>query len=176
MRRETADAHAATDERFGQLDVAKADDYALFLAAHYAATSAVEAALSALPATAGLPDYGPAAPLLAADLRHTGTAHLSATAAPPRFSERVGATYVLAGSRFGNKLIRKRLYEARHSETEGTAYIMSAQLDRQGLAVIRALSGMAGDNGCAGSAVADARLVFDLFSAAFDQGMKDLRA
>lgn len=156
MRAATADAHDDLDRAFEAFDLNQLDGFDAFLRVHQTAMTAVapvferfvhdELAMAA-------PDY-PA--MLAADLGGSANPH----AVAPADLDGVGAAYVVAGSRLGLSVLRKR----------GFARPSRYMEDREGLAVWRALTAwMAAQPADAAQqrrAEASARAGFEVFSRA----------
>lgn len=116
LRAATREDHDRVDQLGGGFDLAKPEGYGAFLLAHAAVLPPLEAALDAAPSQdlpADWPERRRAAALLA-DLAELGFAPPapSPIAAPATAAERVGALYVLEGSRLGGTLLRRRLAEA----------------------------------------------------------------
>lgn len=138
LRTITRAAHDTVDAAFSRLDLADRADYARFLLAHAAATAAVEAVLSGDPT---LPRWRPRLALLQNDL-----ATLELAPPPPlpfdpggTSAARLGALYVLEGSRLGGAVLVKRVYpgaptaflSARHDPGEWRAFLRA--MDERGV-------------------------------------------
>jgi heme oxygenase len=123
MRAATADLHDELDRAFAVFDLAEPAGFDAFLRVHQSAMAAIAPAFEAFvrgPLAMAAPDY-PA--MLAADLDRP------APTAGGVELDGVGAAYVVAGSRLGRSVLRKR----------GFARPSRYMDDRAGLAVWRAL-------------------------------------
>jgi len=138
LRAATRAAHDTVDASFSRFDLADRDDYARFLLAHTRATAAVEAVLTQ---DSALPRWRPRLPLLLSDLAALGRTPLPPLAfdlgdAP---AARLGALYVMEGSRLGGAILVKRLFagapaaflSARHDPGEWRAFLQG--LDDRGV-------------------------------------------
>ena len=162
LRTETRSLHEDVDGAFAPLDLSRREDYVRFLQAHHAALAPLERARAAADWPSGLPAPLDAAPLVAADLADLGEEPGTAIELAPGF-EPVGVTYVLAGSRMGNKLLRQQVHEA--TDGRPTRYVDSEPLDSFGRDYLVALKSMdAGRD--AGQVLAGARCAFTMFKRA----------
>ena len=114
LRAATRQDHDRVDLLGGAFDFARPSDYQAFLRAHAAVLPGVEAALDSAP----LGDLPPSwmqrrrTAALAADLAALGLAPPPQAATPlslPDHATRLGALYVLEGSRLGGAVLRRRL-------------------------------------------------------------------
>lgn len=110
LRDGTRDAHAAVDATFGSLDLTRHDDYLRFLTAHYMAVAPLQPFLAGftrrhLDMTA--PDYRA---LLGYDLALLNVKTEQLPLLKMDVLDERGASYVLAGSRLGMSMIRRRGY------------------------------------------------------------------
>ncbi|EMD82983.1 biliverdin-producing heme oxygenase [Pacificimonas flava] len=168
LREHTAADHAETDAAFGSLDLGSRAGYVRFLRAHEAALSALELARGALSWPQELPAPIDAAPLVRKDLAALDT-QPSAALAPVRIDDPVGLTYVLAGSRFGNKLIRKSLERAEDSAVRAaSSYVGSEDLDAYGRAFFSQLARFDGGDR-RDAALQSAHTAFRTFQEAFNR-------
>lgn len=110
LRLETADAHDRIDAAYGALAIESEADFTTFLAGHYIAWSCLTPRWSRFVGNTlnlSAPDY---AGMIAADLDELPGANRAALALPafevPACD--LGLAYVLAGSRLGNTVIRRR--------------------------------------------------------------------
>lgn len=110
LRQNTRQHHAAVDALFAPLDLAKPEDYGMFLTAHGACLGGLEDALD--PGASRLVSDWAArrrAHLLAADLEEMGL-EVGALVTPPFFAtdaEVLGGIYVLEGSRLGGAVLQR---------------------------------------------------------------------
>jgi heme oxygenase len=116
LRAATRQDHDRVDRLGGAFDLADPAGYGAFLLAHAAVLPPLEAALDAAPPQ-DLPPYWPERRRTAALLSDLAELGLEAPdpsriPAPATAAERVGALYVLEGSRLGGILLRRRLAEA----------------------------------------------------------------
>ena len=108
LRDGTRAAHDRVDAVFDRFALTEREGYGAFLSAHHAALTA----LPLEPAPYGLPPIA-LAPLLAADLRALGAVPVSGEPLALRGEdERLGAYYVVAGSRLGARVLEARWAEA----------------------------------------------------------------
>jgi heme oxygenase len=111
LRTGTAQEHERVDRLFGALNLARPEDYRLFLAAQAAAFLPVEEALDAAGAADFLPDWHARrrSHLLRGDLHALGTPLPSPEPVPALVSapEILGAAYVLEGSRLGGAMLKR---------------------------------------------------------------------
>jgi len=114
LRAATRQAHDRVDQLGGAFDLTSPSDYQAFLRAHAAVLPGVEAVLD----SASPEDLPPAwaqrrrTAALAADLAALGLTPPSQAAIPlalPDRATRLGALYVLEGSRLGGAVLRRRL-------------------------------------------------------------------
>jgi heme oxygenase len=167
LRHATRASHEALDASFGSLDMMEEADFRRFLAAHFIGVVPLFPLYRAFVTE----ELGIAAPdfpeMLRADLAglESSSAVLPAIALPQPVDP-VGVTYVLAGSRLGLAMIRKRGYWAREGG-QASAYME----DGDGIAVWRALTAWMADQTPAPKALDDisasATLAFDVFRQAF---------
>lgn len=113
LRAETAAEHERVDRLFSRFDLARIEDYALFLSAQAAAHLPVEAALDAAGAERLIEDWPArrrAEPLLA-DLEELGLTKPDPVDAPELLDDGavLGAIYVLEGSRLGGAMLKRSL-------------------------------------------------------------------
>ena len=162
LRTETRSLHEDVDGAFAPLDLSRREDYVAFLQAHHAALAPLERARAAAGWPSELPSPLDAAPLVAADLADLGRRPGAEVDLAAGF-EPVGATYVLAGSRMGNKFLRQQVHQA--TDGRPTRYVDSEPLDSFGRDYLVALKSMdAGRD--AGEVLAGARCAFTMFKRA----------
>ena len=138
LRTMTRAAHDTVDASFSRFDLADRDDYARFLLAHASATAAVEGVLVR---DATLPQWRPRLRLLLDDLAGLGLAPPLPLAFDPgdTVAARLGALYVMEGSRLGGAVLAKRVFDgapaallsARHDPGEWRAFLRT--LDARGV-------------------------------------------
>jgi heme oxygenase len=138
LRALTRAAHDTVDASFSRFDLVDRDDYARFLLAHASATAAVEAVLVR---DATLPPWRPRLSLLLDDLAGLGLAPPRPLAFDPGDTQaaRLGALYVMEGSRLGGAVLAKRVFagapaaflSARHDPGEWRAFLRT--LDARGV-------------------------------------------
>jgi len=164
LREATAASHATLDAAFGSLDLSDRDDYIRFLRGHAMGLAPLfDDFRSFVEGDLGLPcpDYPR---MLAADLHALGEGPggLSVPAAAQTTPSATG--YVIAGSRLGLAMIRKRGYWG-HANALPSAYME----DEQGIAIWREaaarLKGLPAD--ATGREARAAVAAFDTFRAAF---------
>ncbi|MDO8901848.1 MAG: biliverdin-producing heme oxygenase [Phenylobacterium sp.] len=169
LRAATRQDHDRVDQLGGAFDLTRSKDYQAFLQAHAAVLPGIEQALDAAPAE-HLPPAWPQrrrAPALAADLAALGLASppAASTVDLPDRATRLGALYVLEGSRLGGAILRRRLAEAQ--PTAPDAYLAHGQ----GLSLWRSfvewLDEKSLDASQTEAAVHGARQVFGAFETAF---------
>lgn len=127
LRSRTGRNHAGVDRLFGGLDLAKPEGWATFLSAHHLAYQIVE--------QNDLPGYRraivlPLTQLIGTDLDALGQA-VPEWEAPPDadLGHPLGATYVIAGSHFGQVLLRRRWAQSSDLRVRAAnRYIESNQL------------------------------------------------
>lgn len=109
LRSVTGPSHDIVDSAFSGYDLAVPRDYGRFLLAHAEATAAVEGVLSQ---DAALPRWRPRLTLLLSDLAALGLSPRPPLRfdPDPRPAARLGALYVLEGSRLGGALLEKRVF------------------------------------------------------------------
>ena len=121
LRQETRTAHDRVDAVFERFVLTERASYGAFLAAHYAALTALPLDL----APYGLPPVGLAA-RLAADLHALGVAPVAGQVQTMRGEdERLGAYYVVAGSRLGAQVLRARWAQASDPAVLGAGRYLS---------------------------------------------------
>ncbi|MHB9880804.1 biliverdin-producing heme oxygenase [Pacificimonas sp. ICDLI1SI03] len=165
LRAGTRADHDNTEAVFAPFDVTTANGLAGFLTAHLLAIEAVEAALGGMDWPKDLPSLPPASEMILADLAALGHARPAIRLDPVAASDPVGPVYVLAGSRMGNRLIRKHVARNGTPETnESLTYIKAQSLDLHGQKVLNALDQLrvADRPAC----LAGARATFVTFAAA----------
>jgi len=105
LRNATGPTHERTDAAFSTLDLGVREDYAVFLASHWLAYSALEPVFAAdLPAEARPPVM---TGLLAEDLAALDLAPPD-RARPVFRGDALGAAYVVGGSHFGKRVLSRR--------------------------------------------------------------------
>lgn len=114
LRKATAASHARVDAAFSRFRLDDADDYRRFLLAQAAGFLPVEAALDEAEAERLIPHWAERrrASLLRADLAALNVTAPELFGPPPIFSSkasRLGATYVLEGSRLGGALLKRQV-------------------------------------------------------------------
>jgi heme oxygenase len=110
LRDGTRDAHAAVDAAFGSLDLTRRDDYVRFLTAHYMAVAPLQPVLAGFAKRhldMAAPDYRA---LLGDDLAALNVKTEQLPLLEMDAMDERGASYVLAGSRLGMSMIRRRGY------------------------------------------------------------------
>jgi|EndMetStandDraft_6_1072998.scaffolds.fasta_scaffold01421_4 heme oxygenase len=167
LRSATRASHEALDASFGSLDLRDEADFQRFLTAHFIGL----APLFPHYRTFVTEELGLAAPdfpgMLRADLARLdrGSSTLPTIEAPSPASA-AGVTYVLAGSRLGLAMIRKRGYWGKDAGST-SAYME----DSDGIAVWRALTAWMGAQTPGPQALGEicisATLAFDVFRQAF---------
>lgn len=171
LRAATGAAHEKLDAAFGALDLGRKDDLARFLRGHAIGMRALFAPFRAFVESElelACPDY-PAA--LRADLAALGedAAHLPRLSSPWLAGDgaALGLAYVIAGSRLGLAMLRKRGYYGR--STGLRSHYME---DESGIAIWRALLAHMRDteldDARIAAACAAARGTFTCFGQAFD--------
>lgn len=138
LRTATRAAHETVDAAFSRLNLADRDDYARFLLAHAGATAAVERVLVQ---DSALPPWRPRLPLLLDDIAALGLSPPSPLAfdLDDKPAARLGALYVMEGSRLGGAVLAKRVFadapatflSARHDPGEWRAFLRA--LDDRGV-------------------------------------------
>ena len=138
LRAATRAAHDMVDASFSRFDLADPDDYAGFLLAHARATAAVEAVLVR---DTTLPPWRPRLALLLDDLAGLGLAPPPPLAFDPgdEPAARLGALYVMEGSRLGGAVLARRVLtgapaaflSARHDPGEWRGFLRT--LDARGV-------------------------------------------
>lgn len=115
LRAGTAAAHDRVDRLFSRLDLAVEEDYRLFLLAQAAAFLPIEDRLDAAATVDVVPDWMSRrrAHLLRADLCALGAEEPVRIPSPPLESPaaKLGAIYVLEGSRLGGAVLKRTLAE-----------------------------------------------------------------
>ncbi|WP_207538915.1 biliverdin-producing heme oxygenase [Sabulicella rubraurantiaca] len=108
LREATREAHDAVDRAFGAYALTGRDGYARFLRAQARILPAMERSLDPGPL---LPPWRGRGPLLSADLAALGEAMPPAAplALPPGEAARLGAIYVLEGSRLGGAMLARQV-------------------------------------------------------------------
>ncbi len=113
LRDATAAEHERVDRLFSRFNLAQEEDYRRFLLAQAAAFLPIEAALDEAEAAELVPDWPlrRRGKLLQDDLRALGSGDPPPIAAPPLPdpAAKLGAIYVLEGSRLGGALLKRRL-------------------------------------------------------------------
>jgi len=169
LRAATRQDHERVDQLGGAFDLTRPADYQAFLQAHAAVLPRVEDALSSAPPE----DLPPAWPqrrrtaALAADLSALGLA-APATASPLTISDRatrLGALYVLEGSRLGGVVLRRRLAAAQPEAPD--AYLAHGADQPFWRSFLDWLDSQTLDGPETEAAIAGARQVFGAFETAF---------
>ncbi|GAA4012988.1 hypothetical protein GCM10022280_08820 [Sphingomonas swuensis] len=113
LRDATTEAHERVDRLFSRFDLARADDYRLFLEAHRAVLPGLEHSLAESNVEEFLPDWPRRrrADSLAADLRDLGLSDSVEDVTAPALSRAsaIGLLYVLEGSRLGGAVLARRV-------------------------------------------------------------------
>lgn len=140
LRHATAEAHDRVDRLFAAYALDERESYGRFLAAHAAAFLPVEAALDEAGVHAEVADWPERrrAALILADLETLGIA-LPAPIAPPPLPDpaaRLGAVYVLEGSRLGGTMLARDVPDALpkrylSGERQASWPVLTALLDRE---------------------------------------------
>lgn len=163
LRRQTRQDHERVDAAYGALDLHDRHDAIRFLTAHARALLTVEASRAAHPWPTDLPSPVSALPYLAADLETLGSA-LPEPMSPLHLPEPVGATYVLAGSRFGGRVLLSEWRRGSDSSVlSATSYLGAKRLNEYAHLFFRRLPTHSGDNA---HIVESARRAFGCFEAA----------
>lgn len=163
LRRETREDHERTDAAFAALDLHDRGDAIRFLTAHAQAVAAVEAARDAHSWPAGMPAPVSALPYLAEDFAVFGLA-LPKPEEPVELPEPVGATYVLAGSRFGGRVLLSEWRQGSDQTVLGaTSYLAAEPLNAYARSFFKHLPQYSGDGE---QLVESARRAFARFEAA----------
>ncbi|MDP1617453.1 biliverdin-producing heme oxygenase [Phenylobacterium sp.] len=169
LRAATRQDHDRVDRLGGAFDLASPEGYGAFLLGHAAVLPPLEAALDAAPPQ-DLPPSWPErrrAGALLADLAELGfeAPAPALIPAPTNAAERVGALYVLEGSRLGGALLRRRLAEAQPAAP--IAYLAHGQGEPLWRTFLEWLDSRDLDPAETAAAVDGARGVFAAFEAGF---------
>ncbi|MDO8409248.1 MAG: biliverdin-producing heme oxygenase [Phenylobacterium sp.] len=169
LRTATRQDHERVDQLGGGFDLAKPADYGAFLLGHAAVLPPLEAALDAAPPQdlpPGWPERRRAKALLA-DLAELGLTAPppSPIAVPATSAARVGALYVLEGSRLGGILLRRRLAQAQPGAP--SAYLAHGDGQPLWRTFLEWLDSRALDPAETHAAIDGARGVFAAFEAGF---------
>lgn len=141
LREKTRNDHEATEVAFMVHDLTTLTGLTRFLLAHYQANAAIEKSQTNLPWPIDLPSPPSALPSLAASLSELGLS------TPPdlpvvNLPEPIGAAYVIAGSRFGNQVLKRRWQANENSSAlKAGAYFNEHSLDRHSKTFMMALTG-----------------------------------
>lgn len=169
LRAATRQDHDRVDQLGGGFDLAHPAGYGAFLLGHAAVLPPLEAALDAAPLQdlpPGWPDRRRASALLA-DLADLGLERPppALIPAPATAAERVGALYVLEGSRLGGIVLRRRLAEAQPGAP--SAYLGHGEGQPLWRTFLEWLDSRTLDVAQTHAAIAGARGVFAAFEAGF---------
>jgi heme oxygenase len=172
LRAATVSDHARLDTLGARFDFASPLDYAAFLSAHAALLPGIETRIAEGP----LPPNWPArqrTAALAADLSSLGLAPPDPAHAPALDSPsmRVGALYVLEGSRLGGAVLRRRLHAARPGAP--CAYLSHGADQQLWPSFVAWLDGLELDSVERGAAAEGAKLTFGAFDYVFRCWLRD---
>jgi heme oxygenase len=141
LRTATRAMHDTVDAAFSRFDLTARAGYAHFLRAHAEATAAVEGVLTE---DATLPRWRPRLPLLLGDLAAIGVSAPPPLpfALPASAAARLGALYVLEGSRLGGALLERQVFagapraflSARHEPGEWRLFLQTLETRATGQA------------------------------------------
>ena len=163
LRQRTRAAHDRVDAAFGALDLGRDEDYVRFLQAHAAAHRAL---LFVWPADLPLGDD---LSLIERDLAALGSAAHHAKMRVPTFRQgALGAAYVVAGSHFGKRVLRRERTMVA-GEAGPLRYLSSLTTQGVWRTVLQRLNDFSDGEEGISALVSDATATFELFGRALSR-------